>query len=273
MSIVNEISLLVSSDATQGATNKSANGSYFEISLGTEGIKIPKNAYNCQLSVEESVIWWVVPNIITGQNNLLRVIGPRASDGLTTTYNIVIPQGLYDLSGLNTAVLRELENAGARTSPEPIIALLADEATQKVVVRLNYLASSVVFVAQSFYEILGFNLNQTLSTIAPPENKLAPNVAAFNQVNYFLIHSDLTTKGIRFNNTYTQTVAQVLIDSPPGSQIVSKPYNPPRIPVNELVGTNRSLLRFWLTDDQNRLVNTNGENWSARLVIKWNEKV
>ena len=269
MSITNEISLLVSSDATQGATNKTSNGSYFEISLGTEGVRVPSNAYNTQLAVEEATIWWTVPNVITGQNDLLRVIGPRASDGVTTTYNIVIPQGLYDLSGLNTAILRQLENA----SPESIINLLADEATQKVVVRLNYLASSVVFVNQSPYEILGFNLLQTLSTISAPENKVAPNVAAFNQVNYFLIHSDLTNKGIRFNNNYTQTISQVLIDHPPGSQIVSKPFNPARIPVPELNGTNRSLLRFWITDDQNRLVNTNGENWSARLVIKWNEKV
>ena len=41
MSLQNEISLLVSSDATQGATNKTLDGAYFEISLGTDGLKIP----------------------------------------------------------------------------------------------------------------------------------------------------------------------------------------------------------------------------------------
>ena len=46
MSLQNEISLLVSSDATQGATNKTSDGAYFEISLGTDGLKIPNNAYN-----------------------------------------------------------------------------------------------------------------------------------------------------------------------------------------------------------------------------------
>jgi hypothetical protein len=273
MSLTNEISLLVSSDSTQGASNKTPDGAYFEISLGTDGLKIPNNAYNTTLSVEESTIWWTVPNIITGSNDLLRVIGPRASDGVTTTYNLVIPQGLYDLSGLNTAVLRLLENSGATTTPDPLINFIADEATQKVVVRLNYLASSVVFVPQSCYTILGFNLNQTLTTTAPPENKIAPNVAQFNQVNYFLIHSDLTNKGIRFNNNYYQVINQVLIDVPPGSQIVSRPFNPPKIPVNELNGVNKSLIKFWLTDDQNRLVNTNGENWSCRIVIKWNQTV
>lgn len=273
MSITNELSLLVSSDTTQGATNKSADGAYFEVNLGTDGVKIPAKAFNTTLSVEEAVIWWTVPNFISGQNNSLQIIGPRALDAKTTTYNITIPQGLYDLSGFNTAVLRELENAGATTSPEPIVSFLADEATQKVICRLNYLASSVVFIAGSPYGILGFNLNQTLSTVAPPQNILAPNVANFNTVNYFLIHSSLTSLGIRFNNTYSQTISQVLIDVSPGSQIVSKPFNPAKVPVPELNGENKSNLRFWLTDDKNRYVNTNGENWSCRIVIKWNEPI
>ena len=51
MSLQNEISLLVSSDSTQGATKKTSDGSYFEISLGTDGLKIPSNAYNTTLSI------------------------------------------------------------------------------------------------------------------------------------------------------------------------------------------------------------------------------
>jgi hypothetical protein len=79
----------------------------------------------------------------------------------------------------------------------------------------------------------------------------------------------LTNKGIRFNNNYNQTLAQVLIDVPAGSQIVSKPYNAARINAQELAGTKRTNLRFWLTDDQNRRINTNNEYWSARIVIHW----
>jgi hypothetical protein len=29
--------------------------------------------------------------------------------------------------------------------------------------------------------------------------------------------------------------------------------------------------KFWLTDDKNRLVNTNGEAYSVRIVIRWDE--
>jgi hypothetical protein len=102
-----------------------------------------------------------------------------------------------------------------------------------------------------------------------PLNILAPNVAAFNQVNYFLIESDLVQSGIRFNNRRTQVVTQVLIDVAPGSQIVSKPFNPPRIGARELAGAKRTNLRFRLTDQNLRAVDTNGEYFTARMVIRY----
>ena len=76
-------------------------------------------------------------------------------------------------------------------------------------------------------------------------------------------------KGIRFNNSYNQTVAQVLIDVAPGSQIVSTPFNPAKCNAQELAGSKRTNLRFWLTDDKQRNVNTNGEYFTARIVIHY----
>ena len=117
--------------------------------------------------------------------------------------------------------------------------------------------------------ILGFDSAVYGPYAGAPLNVLAPNVAQFNQVNYFLIHSDLTNKGIRFNNNYNQTISQVLIDVAPGSQIVSKPFNPAKINVPELAGAKRTNIRMWLTDDENRAVNTNGEYWTCRIVLHY----
>ena len=150
------------------------------------------------------------------------------------------------------------------------MSLSPDEATNKVEIRLNYDDVSIDFTQpNTFREILGFNSRVVGPYVPTPINILADNVAAFNQVNYFIIHSDLTNSGIRFNNQYDQAIAQVLIDVTPGSQIVSTPYNPPRIMVDELVNTKRDLIRMWLTDDKNRRINTNSENWSCRLLIKY----
>jgi len=261
-----EISMIVSSDPNNGAVNRSSDGSYFEVQL-QDGLKIPKDALNVNISVEEATIWWTVPNIITGENNKVYISGPDKLD-LLQNYVLTIEQGLYDLSGLNASIARELEAQGAKIDPEPLITLSPDEATQKVQLRFNYATVFIDFTQNDTpREILGFD--SAVYTPVPTNPILAPNVAAFNTVNYFLIHSDLTNKGIRFNNNYNQTIAQVLIDVPPGSQIVSKPFNPAKVNAQELSGATRTNLRFWLTDDNNNRINTNNEYWSARIVIHW----
>jgi hypothetical protein len=272
--IPEEISLIVSSDPDAGAINRSQDGSQFEIQLDGEGIQIPKDAINVNVSVEESTVWWVVPNIITGQNDKMYIFGDNDVGG-TQLFIITIPQGLYDLSGLNQAILAELEAAGARTldgggNPLSLINLAADDATQKVRLRFNYTNVYVDFQPNDTpREILGFDAEQYGPYLGAPLSILAPNTAAFNQVNYFLIHSDLVNKGIRFNNTYNQTIAQVLINVAPGSQIVSTPFNPARCNGQELAGSKRTNLRFWLTDDKQRPVNTNGEFYTCRIVIHY----
>jgi len=269
--IPREENLLISSDPANGAVNVSADGSYFEVQFTDGGLTLPREAVNVQVSVQEATVWWTVPNIITGVNDKMYITGPDSLDVLTA-YVITIPQGLYDLSGLNEAIARELEQAGAKIDPDPLISLSPDEATSKVQMRFNYATVSVDFTPNNTPRlILGFDAQ--VYTPIPDNPVLAPNTALFNTVNYFLLHSDLVSRGIRFNSNYNQTIAQILIDVSPGSQIVSKPFNPPKVNANELNGTTRTVLRFWLTDDENRPVNTNGEFYSARIVLSWLEPI
>ena len=268
MMVPHEISILASSDPDAGAINISQDGSQFEIQL-EEALQIPQEAINITIDVEEATVWWVVPNIITGQNDKFYCSVPDVKD-VITPYVITVPQGLYDLSGLNQAIARELSNAGAKIDPNNTVILSPDDATQRVELTLPYIGSSVDFTPiDTFRGILGFNSQVIGPTVVAPYTQIADNTAAFNQVNYFLIHSDLTNKGIRFNNQYNQTISQVLIDVPPGSQIVSRPFNPARINAPELGGAKRTNLRFWLTDDKNRPLNTNNEYFTARVAIKY----
>lgn len=266
--VPHEISILASSDPDNGAINISPDGSQFEIQL-EDALQIPEEAINTTIDVEEATVWWVVPNIITGQNDKMYITCPNVGDVLTD-YEITIPQGLYDLSGLNQAIARELSNDGAKIDPSNALVLSPDDATQKVEITLPYLGSEVDFTKPDTpREILGFASQVIGPTVIAPYTQIADTTAGFNTVNYFLIHSDLTNKGIRFNNQYNQTISQVLIDVPPGSQIVNRPFNPARINANELSGSKRTSIRFWLTDDKNRAVNTNGEYFTCRVAIKF----
>ena len=270
MIISEEINILVSSDPSLGAQNINDKGSEFEIVLEDGGIQVPNEAKNVNIVVEESTVWWTVPNLEQGINDKMYITGPNAQDQ-QTDFIITIPQGLYDLPGLNQAILRELENAGAKINPEPLFLLLPDSNTQRVVIRFSYNTVSIDFTpGDTFRDILGFN-SQLVGPISPaPASVIGDNTAAFNQVNYFLLHSDLTNKGIRYNNRYDQVVSQVNINVPPGSQIVSTPFNPAKVEANELRGVNRTNIRFWLTDQNNRLVNTAAEFFSMRLCIRYN---
>lgn len=264
-----EISMIVSSDPSQGVQNISQDGSSFEISLDAGGLQIPKEAKNCQVRVDQASIWWSIPNIITGQNDKMYITAPNVL-GQSTNYAITIPQGLYDLPMLNLAIQRELENQQAKISPKPVISLLADNPTQKVGILRNYTDISIDFTqSDTFREILGFNSQILAINATAPVTSLGDNTANFNTLNYFLIGSDIVSKGIRFNSEYNQTLAQILVDVAPSSQIVYQPFNPARCDASNLIGSKRTSLRFFLTDDKNRPVNTAGEYWSARIVISY----
>ena len=267
MMVPHEISMILSSDPKNGASNITPDGHYFEVQL-QDALEIPRDALSTTVSLEEATVWWVSPNV-DATNNLFKVDGPDVSDVLTT-FNIVIPTGLYDLSGLQQALLRELETAGAKVDPSPLINLTPDEPTQTVEIRFNYDTVAIDFsIANTIRDVLGFDSAVVGPFVGAPVTILGDSVANFNKINHFLIHSDLTTRGIRVNNTYNQTLGQVLIDVPPGSQIVSKPFNPPRIDTNDLRGSKRTNIRTWITNEENQPIETLGEYWSARIVIRY----
>jgi hypothetical protein len=262
--------ITASSDEAAGATNKSADGSSFNVKLNRP-FEIPPDAINITAEALSTTIWWTVPNIITGENDQMSITGPDTLD-VTQTYNITLEQGLYDLAGLNEAILRELETAGAKVDPEPIVNFTPDNATQKVVLRLEYDDSDVDFtIGQTPRIILGF---EALVYGPPgvgnaPDNVLAPNVAAFNTINSFFTHTNLVEQGMLLNAKYDSILGQVLIDEPPGSLITSEPFHSTRSPAGHLAGSKLTNLHFWLTDEKLQPVNTANENWTVRVAIRY----
>ncbi len=264
-----QIDFIVSSNPLNGALNLSSDGSTFNVQY-EEPLTIPKEAKNVTVEVQNAEIWWTVPNVITGENDKFRLIDTNAGSnpsGTAYTGTVTIPEGLYDLSALSNTLETLLVNAG---SAQGTFTLSADEATQKVQIIFNNTGVSIDFtIANSCRDLLGW----TSVVVGPhdpvPYTDTAPNIASFNQINYFLIHSDLVDRGLRYNNKYSQIMTQVLIDVSPGSQITYTPQWPAVTDGSHLRGAKRNYFRYWLTDDQDRLVNTASEYWSARIVIKY----
>ena len=260
---IHEIPLIVTSSIKAGALNKSQDGSQFEIVL-EDAIDIPGDATSCTVEVQESSIWWVIPNIIQNVDDSFRI-----NDGTNPATTLTISQGLYDLSGIAAAMENAVVNAGLLAST---FTLLADDSTQKVIIRFNVTGASFDWtIANTFRTILGFDSVVTGPSTFVGQSFTAQNTAAFNQIDFFLIHSDLVPRGIRTNNKYSQVIDQHLIAVPPGSQSIDQPRWPSKVPAWDLIGGLRKRIKFWLTDQNGESVNTSGEDWSVRLVIKYTE--
>ncbi len=264
--------LLFSSDPRTGAENVSADGGSFSVTLETP-ISIPRMAHNCYITCEEATAWWTIYNIEEEINDQIEVTYDDGGGGGAVTVTLTMEAGLYDLNGLSAEIGRELNAAGF---PSDLFILVPDTAAQKSVIQFNYALTRLdMTIARNFSEILGFEAR--LSPLSGPTTGVQYDKgdfhANFNTIDYLTITSDLVSRGLSTNGTYYGVIAQILIDSPPGSQILSVPFNPPAIPSPELIGETRKRITFRLTDNVNRQVNTQGEFFSCRLVIHYSMPV
>lgn len=269
MSIVkSHINLDVNSDPLTGVV-VSANKARIDLTL-EQPIQIPAGAFNVTVRVEEATVWNTVFNVSAGLNNNHIFI----TDNAVQT-DVTIPDGTYSTQELSVAINREYADAlvGAVVN---MVTLQEDFPTQRVVlVLLGSLSTGQVEVDftpnNTFRDLIGFN-SQVVTAVNPNDIAvLADNVAKFNNIEYFLIHWS-GGEGIRVNNTFDQVLTRVNIDSPPGTQIVSQPFNPARSDAQAWAGDTRTFLQFWLTDQTGADADT-GEIWSARMVFEWEQMV
>ncbi len=257
---------IFSSDPSSGAQNVSQDGSSFVVEF-SRPISIPRLAKNVYVTVQSVVMWWNTHNVILNENDQIWV---EYFDGVDTMNEILsLEAGLYDLDHLSSEVSRELHQSSL---PSDLFIFTPDSASGKVVIQYNYEGVQLDFTQnRNLHELLGFDerLIPATGQTTGVQFERGDRVAQFNTVEYFLIHSSLVSTGLKINNIYSNVVSQVLIDVPPGSQIISAPFNVPRIPSPDLIGSDRKNLRFWLTDDKGQSVDTNGEFFSLRLIIHY----
>ena len=273
MSIKIQNDLLVSSNPQQGALNLSEDGSSFEVKL-QDPITIPNTARNIKLEVQRALVWNNMPNIYTGVNDKVYINGPN-KDGVQTSFVITIAQGSYDLQTLTNDILANLEVQGAKTEPLSLISFDADVATGKVEISLNYQGVQLEMRSWNTFEKL-IGLNKELYTVPVGKSShtfLAPNVANFAAVEYILVHSDITNKGLSINGQYSQTIAQILPDVRSGSLIVFQPLSPLRIDCDNLKGTNLESFKIWISNEKGEAISTNGEYYSMLLKLSYERNI
>ncbi len=262
-----KLPLLFSSDPASGAENVSADGGAFSVTLETP-LSIPRDAHNCYVTCQEASAWWTMFNVVEGVNDRFG-IDYDDGGGFPLTAILQVDAGLYDLDHLSAEIGRNLHTAGF---PDDLFILIPDTSTGKTVIQFNYLGTRLnLAVVRNFANLIGFE--ERLVPLAGPttgvQYEKGDEIANFNSINYLTITSDIVSRGLATNGKYYGVIAQILINVPPGSQILSTPFNPPEIPTPELIGEHRKRISFRLTDQNNNQVNTQGEFFTARLVIHY----
>jgi hypothetical protein len=268
-----EIAVILDSDEKSGALQKSADGSTFTVQF-EQPLFIPRNAINPTLDVEESAVWFSTPNIFDGStgetpNNTFRV------NDIANTYDLTIPQGVYDIPAIKTAINDAYTDVSGITS-EFLQILRLNEATGKTELAVGVGAGYIEFVSpNSIANLLGFLEDTQYTQGGGPTSILyvSPNIPQVNNVNFYLIQCDLVDRGIRFNNNYNQIIETILIDVAPGEQILTRPYHPPTCMIDHIAGNPVSNVRVALLTDSLIPANTGGENYYVRISLKWYEQI
>jgi hypothetical protein len=264
------VPLFISSDPALGAINISNGGDRWDNTFKNSLI-FPDTALNITIEAVQASVWWTVRNIKFGINDRFRL---NISGDPGSPYDLVVPPGLYSISDLNSAVDRELVNAGLASG---ITTLTGDLPTGRVLVTLNQALLQVEWVLGSFFALVGFNSGQTVPAVGFSEgvfSELGPNEANFSDVTSFLLHTTpLVQNGIPTGNQENQTLANVPIQVPPGSLQNFSPNNPIRLNANHLRGQIINQVTFFVTDQLNRSIDFGGEFVTLLIEIKYDMPV
>ena len=260
-----EMTYIFSSDPTNGAFARSANGDQFSVNLYNP-IQVPRNCKYCTVQVLSANVWYTTPNIAVVYDNDIFVF----FDG-TTTHTIQIDKGLYDLGALYNALQVKVNNLPAAFLWQDMFIWNGNQATQKVEITFLKPGISIDWNLSTVRTILGFDASQTATSVAPFSNYTVTgnNIANFNTFTSYFIRGDLVNDGVPVNSTATGVLANIFIDTIPGSLINYVPQNPPIVFANDLIGARRTQIRFSLTDQRNQPVDTNGEYYAFVIQINY----
>ena len=254
---------IFSSATANGAINKSKDGSIFSAQLD-QIIQFPPDAFNMTCEVTSGTVWNSVHNVSISLNNnkFYFYNGSNA-----TLYTVTLPNGLYSVSSLNSEINKNLVNQGVVSGS---ISITGNQSTQRIVLSFNVIGSYVDFTQpNSCREILGFNTR--LVPLAPTtivrQSEDGDATAKFNNIESFLLKTDLVIGDIPTNSDSDQTIAQIEITARTNEQIVYQPINPIRVDASNL-RQGRNYATFRLTDEKGVPAQTN-EDWAFLLLFRY----
>jgi hypothetical protein len=227
-------------------------------------LMVPHDAKDCRLKVTSADIWNLVSNVSPTLGDKIDL----QLGGIGPVYTLTIPEGQYSVSALNASVENQLVNQGLVSTN---LVITGDAPTQRVAFSSDVAGTIISFpTATHLWNILGFTQGASLTLTLAGVKYLAPGIARFNNINSFLIHSDLVDSGIPQNGNFYGIISKVGITSPSGSLITYQPAYPVSVDATNLIGSRIQTVSMWLTDESGFNRVSTRENFSVLVEISYN---
>lgn len=230
---------------------KSALGSTVTIDL-----KTPIKAYNKKVRVLSANVWYNFPNISTELNNRIFSFGYNGA-----VYEKSFEPGLYSLGDIQESIVEYCENEGLPTN---LILLSGDEATGLISMKIT---SPLLFVTNFdvnnnlFKEYLGFRGVVIIAGSLWVESEYR---AKLNINNTLYINCSFAS-GAYFNqNSGSNIIGAIPLNKSPGSLIYQEWAHPV---VTHCLGADINNFNIWLTNENGKLLDMNGEDWNIVIEI------
>lgn len=253
--------ILASNDEFGDIIYKNDLGSYFIVGY-KPAIIIPKAAKECWLEVLSCIVTNSVPNILENVNDKF-YFGTNLGDD----YVVTIPPGFYSISSLEDAMNRAIFDNLNFSNGVELKYISSSNKTQMIV---NKFGLYIDFSASdTFSNIIGFD--QYIDFVLDvPHLFVSPNESNYTVNSKYLVHCDIVSGGIPLNNDDLQIIADlpVTVDTI-GLQIHYVPNYQQKIACRNIIGGHLDEIRCWLTNQNNELLDTFGENFSVEIELKY----
>ena len=266
-----QTSITFNSDPATGATPIGVDGSRFSVNLNSP-LAFPRMTTSyVQACVLQASIWNTSPNVSPAfRNNQLTFATSNTAPGI---YTVILPQGLYSLSGIGNFIQTSLVNLGL---PGNLIQLSGDDATQKVVVSLLTAGDSIDFAApNSIGALLGFStaaVDNPIVALVANYNAYGDTTASLNRNNSYRIRSNMVAAGIPTNAIANGIIAEIPINVGPGNQINYSPQNVLWFDASDLIGQGVQSIDFFLENQAGQQTPTGDEYWSFTIGFKYSTR-
>lgn len=245
--------LVLSSDDVYNDFNQYVTGSYGDFTVKfNRSIRLPPNCNVSFIKGSTYYSWGIVS--ADNKNNafeIRRLVPP-------TNSIVTLPDGIYDLNTLNSALINALYDVFHVAKNNPVIRFSADIAQSKFIININdanfqlNLNPTLPSYKSVFYKLLGFF---DYSEMVITSSITAPGIGNINfDINQYYIHCDLVSQSVVNNDVNSSVIHTFVPNAETGSLLLFEPNSHIYLPVN-----NREIynVKIWVTDNKNRKIKLN----------------